>query len=408
MNHNQSTWICCQIGAREHYAIPRALHQAGLKSLITDTWITPNNPLNLLPKFCLTNLRERHHAELNTAPVKAFNNYQIAWELAHKYQSIDPWDKIVARNLWWQKQVIKILERSTTKDKQITLFAYSYAALELFKYAKSRGWKTVLGQIDPGIIEEKLVFKKAQQHPDLQSTISTAPLQYWSDWRQECTLADRIITNSDWSSLALQKTGVPSNKIKTIPPAYQPSSAAKEFNRNYPHNFSNKRPLKVLFLGQVIIRKGIAAILESINLLTNEPIEFWFVGKVKISIPQQFKNTPQIKWLGAVSRSTTSHYYQQADVFLFPTHSDGFGLTQLEAQSWKLPLITSEFCGAVVKDGINGLILPNITGKAIAEALTFCVHNPQQLAKFSDNSAQALTNFNLNKLNQELKTINVV
>lgn len=43
-----STWICCQIGAREHYTIPRALHQQRkLSHLITDAWVNPSSPLKL-------------------------------------------------------------------------------------------------------------------------------------------------------------------------------------------------------------------------------------------------------------------------------------------------------------------------------------------------------------------------
>jgi glycosyltransferase involved in cell wall biosynthesis len=204
----------------------------------------------------------------------------------------------------------------------------------------------------------------------------------------------------------LQKVGIDQQKITTIPLAYQAAKRAKEFTRTYPSNFSLQRPLKVLFLGQVIIRKGIAAILEAITLLQDYPLEFWFVGPIKVALPIALITHPQIKWFEAVSRSQTDYYYQQADVFLFPTHSDGFGLTQLEAQSWKLPVIASQFCGAVVKEQNNGLILPQITGKVIAETLIFCLNNPQALAKFSSNSTQVLSGFTLSKLAQKITTIN--
>ena len=38
-----------------------------------------------------------------------------------------------------------------------TVFAYSYAAEGIFKFARERGWRTVLGQIDPGPAEERIV-----------------------------------------------------------------------------------------------------------------------------------------------------------------------------------------------------------------------------------------------------------
>lgn len=411
VNHHER-WICCQLGAREHYAIPRALAATGrLELLITDIWLDQDHPCNLLPSSYLSSLRARYHPQVPSKQVKAFNLAQIAWEIFHRHykikdkisDEINEWALITARNLWWQRQVIKILKKHQLGEKNITLFAYSYGALELLTYAKSRGWKTVLGQIDPGIIEAQIIQQQIAKYPQLSSAIiNSHDDQYWSNWQQECQIADRIIVNSNWSQQALQKVGIDQHKITTIPLAYQASNRAKEFARTYPSSFSPQRPLKVLFLGQVIIRKGIAAILEAIPLLQNYPIEFWFVGQVKVTLPIALITHPQIKWFGAVSRSQTDTYYQQADVFLFPTHSDGFGLTQLEAQAWKLPIIASQFCGAVVKEQNNGLILPQITSKAIAKTLIFCLQNPQQLAKFSSNSTQVLADFPLSKLAQKL------
>ena len=37
-------WLCCQLGAREHYAIPRALFRIGmLGCLVTDAWVPPSS-----------------------------------------------------------------------------------------------------------------------------------------------------------------------------------------------------------------------------------------------------------------------------------------------------------------------------------------------------------------------------
>ncbi|MEL6495024.1 MAG: glycosyltransferase, partial [Cyanobacteria bacterium J06623_7] len=260
------SWICCQLGAREHYAIPRALHlNQQLKLLITDFWLPDSSPLNLLPKPWLSNLRQRHHPELDTAQVKSFNYQTVNYEFIARQKQLQGWDRIIDRNYWWQQQVIKQLDRTKLPDKQITLFAYSYAALEIFKYAQKRGWKLVLGQIDPGIIEEKLVYKIAQKYLNLQPKPELLPLQYWSNWRAECRLADRIIVNSDWSRQALEQTGISPQKITTIPLAYQATSS--NFKRTYSSRFTPERPLKVLFLGQIIIRKGIGEILEAIALL---------------------------------------------------------------------------------------------------------------------------------------------
>ena len=159
-----------------------------------------------------------------------------------------------------------------------------------------------------------------------------------------------------------------------------------DFCRRYPSSFSSTRPLRVLFLGQVNLRKGVEPLLDAIRLLGSEPIEFTFVGPVQISIPADLRDNRQVRWQGAAPRLATSQFYKDADVFLFPTFSDGFGLTQLEAQAWKLPIITTQFCGEVVEHGRNGWILPEITPQSIAEILRECLRDPSRLQAASDRS----------------------
>ena len=74
---------------------------------------------------------------------------------------------------------------------------------------------------------------------------------------------------------------------------------------------------------------------------------------------------------------------READVFLFPTLSDAFGLTQLECMAWRLPLIASRHCGDVVRPGVNGLRLAEVSAASITEAVKFCLHHPGELSRWS-------------------------
>ena len=137
--------------------------------------------------------------------------------------------------------------------------------------------------------------------------------------------------------------------------------------------------MRVLFLGQVCLRKGVHKLFDAIRILQKEPIEFWFVGPVQIEVPADLRADPRVKWLDVMPRDAVAEYYRNADVFIFPTLSDGFGLTQLEAQSWKLPVIASRYCGSVVQDEINGLLLDEVSGSAIADAFMSLCRSPQRL-----------------------------
>jgi len=400
MNKSSRNWICCQIGAREHYAIPRALHQhKKLAHLITDAWVAPLSPLKILTQ---SGLKERFHPVLAEVQVHAFNTSLIRFEITQKLQKRWGWEQIIARNNWFQQQTIKKLTQLTAKfTTPPVLFSYSYAALEILKFAKKQGWRTILGQIDPGLWEEKIVIQESEKYPQFRGNWQPAPVEYWQKWQEECELADDIVINSEWSQKLLQKAGVSVNKLQLIPLVYTPPQTANQFIRIYPESFSQQRPLRVLFLGQVILRKGIAAVLDAVDLLAGYPIEFWIVGNQHIDIPPHFQNHSQIRWIGQVNRSETAKYYQLADVFLFPTLSDGFGLTQLEAQAWQLPIIASENCGKVVVDGVNGWLLPEVSGQAIANILKTCLDIPQQPEILAKN-CEITHKFTIENLAQQL------
>lgn len=374
------------MGAREHYAIPRALQQRGLlDALITDLWAKPGSMIGLRKN----GVRERYHPGLAAAQVQAANLGALAFELSARTRGLSGWKLITKRNNWFQSFSVAQLRLRPRSRGSCTVFAYSYAARRIFEHARARGWKTILGQIDAGPPEERKIEQAQGRFFQPWSRWESAPQAYWDEWRVECELADRIVVNSDWSRDALISEGIPTEKLKTIPLALETPVDARSFDRIYPATFSSDRPLRVLFLGQVGLRKGIPFLLESIELLRDEPIEFWFVGPLQVAIPAELAQGPQVKLVGPVARNAVSEYYRKADVFIFPTLSDGFGLTQLEAQSWKLPIVASSYCGKVVRHGENGLLLQEISADSIAHTLRRLVRSPRELQQMAAASGIA-------------------
>ena len=377
-------WLCSQLGAREHYAIPRALFRQGvLGQLATDAWVPPGSPLATLSRA----LSERFHPDLTAAPVQAWNSRLLAFELAARLKQLSDWPLILARNDWFQRRVVTCLSSSqlSVVGSQPILFAYSYAARDIFRFAKAQGWKTVLDQIDPGPVEEDIVAAEVEREPSLAPNWARAPADYWASWREECEVADLIIVNSQWSFDALIQIGIPKSKLSILPLAFE-NNMPPVLPKAYPKQFTTTRPLRVLFLGQICLRKGIARLLKVARLFQSQPVEFVMVGPIQIAIPEDLRSSRTIRWLGPVTRNTARNYFEQADVSILPTLSDGFALTQLEALTHRLPVIASRRCGEVVLNRVNGLLLEEPTVAAIEEALQSCLHNPDQLAQFSENA----------------------
>jgi glycosyltransferase involved in cell wall biosynthesis len=393
-------WICCQLGAREHYAIPRGLFRLSMLGyLVTDAWIRPSS---FLAKVCgrRSKLSHRFHKELRDARLKAFNSSLILFETLARARGLRGWPKILARNRWFQRKVVATLTpdfRHLTSDSPV-LLSYSYTALEPFRYAKAHGWKTLLIQIDPGPEEEAIVAEEAARVPELASGWHPAPPEYWASWREECKLADRVVVNSEWSREGLIRGGVPNSKLSIIPLAFEATEtsgqksaafaeapAAKEVGspRSYPARFTQERPLRVLFLGQINFRKGIARLLAAARILRDEPVEFSLVGPMQIANASAIGDAGRVKWFGPATREQAAQYYRNADVFILPTLSDGFAITQLEAQAYGLPVIASKFCGTVAESGVDGIILEEPTAACIAAAVRDCIADPDQLQKLA-------------------------
>src|SRR6266478_5785595 len=307
-------WICCQLGAREHYAVPRGLDRnRALDQLITDAWVRPRFA-TANPSFGGSGVAERFHGELRDARVTAFNWSLVAFEMLARARRLRGWPLIIARNNWFERKACDWLRRnadtlkaeklkSETLKTELIIFAYSYAARDIFRFAKQRGWKTALGQIDPGPVEEKIVADEAARVPELAGDWRPAPPEYWDNWQEECSLADHIIVNSKWSRTCLLKAGVDGEKVSVIPLAYQGIEDRGQISkvrgkRQYPDRFDEQRPLRVLFLGQINLRKGVARLFDAIRQLKNEPIEFEFVGPVKAPIPPKLEKTPPVRGSG--------------------------------------------------------------------------------------------------------------
>ena len=341
-------WIVCQIGAREHYAIPRALLGDGrLDRLVTDAWIRPGSLWGKLP--ATRRLRDRYHPDLAEAKIFAPNLQMIGFEIAHRTRRHDAWKTILERNTLFQARAISQISRNTSSpntksgggndEGTSTLFSYSGAARELFRVAKQRGWKTVLGQIDPGPEEERI--------------------------------ADRIIVNSEWSRQCLLTEGVPEEKMSVVPLVYEGggSRVGRMADRSGSAGAGQEEvALEILFLGQINLRKGVGRLLEAMRLLKEEAISLTLAGPAEID-PSAWAHMPNVKWVGPVARSEVGRYYAAADLFVLPTISDGYALTQLEALSHGLAVLASKSCGAAVTHGVNGWLLDDLEPATIARAI---------------------------------------
>jgi glycosyltransferase involved in cell wall biosynthesis len=378
-------WIVTQIGSREHYAVPRAFHRKGrLERFYTDIWSARTQAFaKYLPRG--GSLAHRFHADLPADRVTAFNFRGFHW---------------AARSLWlagagsvggryadaawigsqFANQVNRSLARTSIDPATTAAFLFSTGALETCEYLKRLGVPIIVDQLDPARVDEWMLQAEIERWPDWEESPSKVPELYYSRLSDEWRLADLILVNSGWSHSALLKQGVEARKIIVVPLCYEADSAPP----NEPSlRGSAMRPLTVLWLGQVVLRKGIPYLFEAAAKLLNSNVRFIVAGRVGISEKGVRYAPTNVQVLGYVARREAKRHFSEADVFVLPTISDGFALTQLEAMSFGLPVIATPNCGEVVTHGVNGLIVPPRDSEALADAIALLEANRQMVREMS-------------------------
>ncbi len=156
----------------------------------------------------------------------------------------------------------------------------------------------------------------------------------------------------------------------------------------------------MLFLGQVILRKGVKELAAAIQQLGNAPVHWYIAGNGSRPLIDELRHSPNTVYLGSVPRDQVNRYYKICDVFLLPTHSDGFALTQLEAAAAGMPIIASENCAKVVRRGETGLLLAEVSAGAIVNAILACLE-PDRLRQMAE-SQHLDERFSLKSVGNEL------
>jgi glycosyltransferase involved in cell wall biosynthesis len=117
-----------------------------------------------------------------------------------------------------------------------------------------------------------------------------------------------------------------------------------------------------LYVGRVAVEKNIEAFLE-----LDLPGSKWIVGTgpALAGIRTKF---PQVNYLGVLSQPELAEVYASADVFVFPSKTDTFGLVLLEAMACGLPVAAYPVTGPldVIGDSKAGVLHENLRTACLA------------------------------------------
>jgi glycosyltransferase involved in cell wall biosynthesis len=393
-----SRWLCSLIGAREHYAIPRALQRAGvLDTFFTDFWAGP--AVRRLRIGKLRALAARYHPDLAKARVLSWNLRALVWDAhlrrcARRGGESDRYRGFVEVGRRFSRQVRGALVRHDLRGA--IFYGYDTGSLETMAWLRERGVPCILNQVDPARVEDALVREEEELWPGWSTGPTSVPEEHFARREQEWALADRVVVNSEFSRAALVAQGVPAAKLRVIPLCYEPGAALAQDETPA----KSRAPLTVLFLGQVILRKGIPYLLEAARMLPQ--VRFEVVGPIGISAVAVARAPSNLRFHGRATRDQLTAWYSRSDVFVLPTISDGFAVTQIEALAHGLPVIATTSCGDVVSDGRDGFVVPPRRPDLIAQAILRYLDEPELLCQHRAAALRKAEQFGFARLTASL------
>jgi len=162
----------------------------------------------------------------------------------------------------------------------------------------------------------------------------------------------------------------------------------KKFRPNHEFLSNNhEHPIVVLMAARLLWDKGVREFVEAARVLKARglQVEFWLAGKPDngnpMCVPEEFlkewREEGLINWLG--HRDDMPNLLQQVDIAVLPSYHEGVPRFLLEAAACGLPLVATDIegCRVVVRDGVNGFLVPVKDPYALADAIETLIKKPE-------------------------------
>lgn len=166
----------------------------------------------------------------------------------------------------------------------------------------------------------------------------------------------------------------------------------------------------VLTVGQFIYRKGFDLLLEVANQIKGGVGIYLIGGKITPEYQKIVKknNLKNVHFLDFMDSKTLSDYYKAADIFVFPTREDIWGLVINEAVAYGLPIITTLDCiaGLEMVDASNGKLIRSDDLEELKIAINELIENEELIFELSKNSLKIARRFTIEQMvEQHMKII---
>ncbi len=263
------------------------------------------------------------------------------------------------------------------------VYAYETECLETFKAAKRNGVRTVLDLPSPEHdYVEDLLYREYEKFPELLTParryFRTLQAERTARRHEEFGLADVVVANSAFTARTWAGAALDDRKLRTLTYG-APEPVAKGIDGGS----HGEGLVRLIWAGTFSVRKGAHYLLDAWRggqFARGAVLDVY--GSVRLPGALTGDRPEGITFHGPVPQSDLLEAFQRADLLVFPTLCDGFGLVVTEALSRGLPVLVTAQAGAAefIKHGENGLVIESGNEEALREGLLWALDHRAELA----------------------------
>lgn len=299
---------------------------------------------------------------------------------------LHPWREVArltARRLGWENSrgpigidaVYRAFDTAVSRDlgRARTVYCYEDGALATFRAARERGLRCIYElPIAYWETTRRLLLEEAERRPQWASTLQAPddPPEKLARKTEELQLANLVVC--------------PSRFVQSSLPRDTYSIIAEFGSPTPPRNIAERPldgPLRLLFVGTMTQRKGLADLFAAMRLLDRRDITLSVLGTPLA--PLSFYRDA---WPHFIHESPRPHaqvlaLMDSCDVLVLPSIVEGRALVQQEALSRGLPLLVTPNAGGedLVVAGETGWLVPIRDPQALADSITWFADHRSEL-----------------------------
>ena len=278
------------------------------------------------------------------------------------------------------RRFVEQIAAEIRSKRPFALWGYNGSSLTSFALGKAEGRRCILDRTNGDFaVYNAMMAEIADTYGDWFSEAQRAiPERVIADDRQEYALADAILVGSPFAA----------NTIRQAVPDPQVQAKLQVLNYCYdealferlgpPEPTPRDRPVRFLFMGLVIPRKGIQHLLEAIARIPASAAELTVVGNLQIPREVFARYADRVTYRPTVARADVPAIMASHDVLVLPSYFEGAGIVLYEALAAGCGLIQSDRCAMAVTPQ-TGILLDRLDSDAVHAAMMTAIEDRDRL-----------------------------